>query len=220
MVGLGAMWQTPPAFEQNIPDQNRGLRRDVTGETQNETKGGFRQADEVESSTLMVSGNTTPGAKVAVGEKDVTALVSTLVRGKAHTAAFSEYLFKRKTVELISLLNDLKSNLQQIEGAGIMVAFRRSLEEIWHVAGQLPKEKIVVVSAVEEAVRSTKWRELSIGQVEVLQGILSRVITSEELSNQDVSKAFRAINRSRIDVFPSALADEEEDDEIAADDDS
>lgn len=98
-----------------------------------------------------------------------------------------------------------------------MTIFRRSLEEIWHVAGRLPREKVLVVSAVEEAVRNTKWRELSVGQVDVLQRVLSNTSISAELSMLEVSRAFRAINRSRIDVFPSALVDEEEDDESEAD---
>lgn len=214
MVALDA-WQTLPAIERTQIRQDTESWGRTIGGIRNGTNGGSGQQHAVpESSTLDIKGKTNPGGTQT---QDLKGIELRPQREKQHTRGFSEYLFTRKTAHLISLLKDLKPNLQRIEGAGIMVAFRRSLEEIWHVAGQLPREKVLVVSAVEEAVRSTKWRELSVGQVDVLQRVLSNVSTPVEISRQEVSRAFRAINRSRIDVFPSALVDEEDEDGLQVD---
>jgi hypothetical protein len=128
-------------------------------------------------------------------------------REKPHTPAFSEYQFGRKTAELIAHLNKLKQNLQNPEGAAIMSLFRSSLEQIWHVAGTLPREKIIILSAVEEAVRNKKWRELTIGQVDVLQHVLSNVNIAAEISKSELDRVFSAIHRSQIDIYPSAAED-------------
>ena len=215
MVGLDA-WQTPPAIERKITREDRERWGGTTGGIRNKTE--TRPEDEIESSTLSIQGKTSAGGKMATHPEGTKSAEDRPRREGQHTIEFSEYLFNRKTAELISLLDDLKPNLQQLEGAGIMTVFRRSLEEIWHVAGSLPREKVIVVSAIEEAVRNTKWRELSVGQVDVLQRVLSNVSTPAEISRREVSAAFRAINRSRIDVFPSALVEEEEDNnELEAD---
>jgi hypothetical protein len=214
MVGLDT-WQTPPAIEQKIAREDREQWGGTTGGIRNGAE--TRQEDEIESSTLSIQGKTSADVKMVTQTKEVKSAEDRPRREGEHTTEFSEYLFNRKTAEMISLLNDLKPNLQQIEGAGIMTVFRRSLEEIWHVAGRLPTEKVLVVSAVEEAVRNKKWRELSVGQVDVLQRVLSNVSTPVEISRLEVSRAFRAINRSRIDVFPSALVEEEQDDELEPD---
>jgi hypothetical protein len=212
MVGLDTL-STPPAIEQTIPrDDTHWARGTVGALLSKKTNGETREDEEVESTVFRLHGTTSAGMKRAVDSKSVAAPENT-PREKVRTAAFSEYLFNRRTGELVSLLDDLKPNLHRIEGAGIMVAFRRLLEQIWHVAGRLPKEKVLIVSAVEEAVRNTKWRELSVGQVDVLQRVLSNVNTPADVSRAEMARAFRALNKSRIDVFPSALI-EEEDDEL------
>lgn len=164
----------------------------------------------VESSSVAIEGGTRINVGV-VTEQAVKQAEDWLPREKPHTRAFSEYHFGRKTAELVAHLTKLKQNLQNPEGAAIMTLFRSSLEQIWHVAGTLPREKIIIVSAVEEAVRDKKWRELSIGQVEVLQRVLSNVNIGAEISKSELDKAFSAIHRSQIDIYPSAAEDFDDD---------
>lgn len=213
MVGFGLdVWQTPPAIERKTPRQDRDQWGGTIGGIRNGIE--TRQEDESESSTRSIQGQTGAGGKMTSQKEWVKPAEDEPRREGQHTTEFSEYLFNRKTAELISLLDELKPNLQQLEGAGIMTVFRRSLGEIWHVAGRLPREKVLIVSAVEEAVRNKKWRELSVGQINVLQRVLLNVSNPAEISHVEMSRTLRAINRSRIDVFPSALVEEEEDDEL------
>lgn len=160
----------------------------------------------VESSSRAIEG----GTRISLGvdtEQAVKPAEDRIPREKPHTPAFSEYHFRRKTAELIAHLNKLRNNLLNPEGAAIMTSFRRSLEQIWHVAGALPREKIIIVSAVEEEVRNKKWRELTIGQVDVLEHVLSNVNIGAEHSTNELSRAFSAIHRSQIDFYPSAAED-------------
>jgi hypothetical protein len=194
---------------------SRGIVNRSDDKTTHIAGNGRQEEEEIKSSSLAMEGRTSIAGIVAVELQGVKSAEVRVQREKPHTIAFSEYLFKRKTADLISLLNDLKPNLQKAEGAAIMTSFRSSLNEIWRVAGRLPREKIIVVSAVEEAVRNRKWRELSVGQVEVLERVLSNVNTVTNGSKADLDKAFGAIHGSQIDIYPSAA--EDFDDEAEAD---
>lgn len=163
------------------------------------------ESEEITSSSQTPQGGTRADAVVVPEPLVAKATENGYRRGNQNTAAFSEFLFRRKAAEMITLLDKLKPNLQKPDGAVIMTFFRRSLEEIWNVAGNLPREKVIVVSAVEEAVRNTKWRELSIGQVDVLR----RVLTDFD-GIADLDRAFRAIQRSQVDIYPSAADDFDE----------
>jgi hypothetical protein len=198
MIGLALdAWQTPPAIERKLPDGPR--------------EWGGEQGETESSSTLIIYGKTGTSGEMATETPAVKAAEKTARRNEQHTEAFSEYIYNRKTSELVSLLSALKPNLQKPDGAAIMNSFRSSLAEIWHVAGPLPKEKLVVVSIVEEAVRNRKWRELSITQVDVLQRVLSKASGSTELSKSDLDKIFGAIHGSEIDIYPSAAEDFDDD---------
>jgi hypothetical protein len=183
MVDLGYNYlQNPPALEQTVgadwaDARTIGTQRPMplqgNGGTSHSGDGSDESKDEVKNSSLSVPGRTHGGGTV-VSERDNIRIGETADSGAKHfTVGYSEFVFKRKTAELVSLLNDLKPNLQVAEGAAIMTSFRNSLEQIWTVAGPLPREKVIVVSAVEESVRNTKWRELSVGQIDVLQRLLT-----------------------------------------------
>lgn len=211
-----ALLQYLPAIEERItrkesewqgPTVGLPTRRIFKGsndKTSHVAGGSPEQEEEIKSSTVNVEGRTSSAGNGVVESQGVKAAEDRPHLEKQHTVAFSEYLFTRKTVELVALLTELKANLQKAEGAAIMTSFRRSLEEIWNVAGRLPKEKILIVSAVEEAVRNKKWRELSVGQVEVVQRLLTDVNTVADGSKADLDKAFRAIHKSQIDIYPCA----------------
>ena len=142
MVGFDAWQQTPPAIERQIPrpNPNNDWWGDKTGGTRNGNTIETRHEDEVVSNTLTIRGETRPSRKIATENRDVKAEFQSREPQKQHTTAFSEFLFHRKTVELVNLLNRLKQNLQNPEGAAIMTLFRSSIEQIWHVAGTLPRE--------------------------------------------------------------------------------
>ncbi len=211
MVGLGASQQTPPAIETTLISQDNLWSLGTTGGISNGHKGELRQRNDIECSTLAMRGRTgidreNPTVQLGVKSEDRSHASET-----KSTPAFSDFLFRRKIAELISLLNELKRNLTSPDGARIMTSFRSSLEQIWHVAGALPREKLIIVSAVEEAVRNRKWRELTIGQVDVLIRVLSNVNSGAEISSKELDRAFLAIHRSQIDIYPSAGEDFDDD---------
>ena len=150
----------------------------------------------------------TSRAHDVTSEPDLRLVETTPKREAPHTLGFSHFVFRRKTAEMASLLESLKDNLDKPEGAQIMTGFRRSLEQLWRVAGPLPKEHLLAVSAVEEGVRNTKWRDLSIGQVISLQQILTRVSSLDAQGFLD--QTFRVLHRSRIDIYPSSTVDEDD----------
>ncbi len=117
---------------------------------------------------------------------------------------YAEVLFQRNMTEIPSLLEQLKSNLENPEGAKFMQSFRERLRRVWEVADSLPKEKVLFLSAVEEVVRGKRWHDLTTGQVQILE----QVIKQTESGTWNLAGALRTLQSSSIDIFPSASIDE------------
>ena len=117
---------------------------------------------------------------------------------------YAEVLFQRNMAEIPSLLEQLKSNLENAEGAKFMQSFREKLNRVWEVEDALPKEKVLFLSAVEEAVRGKRWRDLTTGQVQILE----EVIKQTESGPWNLAGALRTLHSSFIDIYPSASIDE------------
>jgi hypothetical protein len=122
---------------------------------------------------------------------------------------YAELVFQRNVREMPSLLDQLKTNLQNPEGAKFMQWFREKLHRIWEVADSLPKEKVLFLSALEEAIRAKRWRDLETGQVQILE----QVIKQTESGTVNLTGALRTLHRNFIDIYPSASIDENDENE-------
>lgn len=122
---------------------------------------------------------------------------------------YAELVFQRGMREIPSLLEQLKGNLQNPEGAKFMQWFREKLHGIWEVADGLPKEKLLFLSILEETVRAKRWRDLATGQVQILE----QVIKQTESGTLNLSGALRTLHRNFIDIYPSASIDESNENE-------
>ncbi len=126
--------------------------------------------------------------------------------------AFAEFTIRRNVAAMTGLLDMLKANLDKPEGAAIMVSFRQKLADAWKIKDSLPKERVLLLSAVDEVVRDKKWRELTPNQVEVLNRILHDV-GDPTLTPKRMTAAFRLIHKSDVDIYPSSTVAEDEDGE-------
>src|SRR4030042_2451452 len=122
---------------------------------------------------------------------------------------YAELVFQRSMREIPSLLEQLKVNLQNPEGAKFMQWFREKLHRVWEVADALPKEKVLFLSVLEEAVRAKKWRDLAAGQVQVLE----QVIKQTENGTLNLAGALSTLHHNFIDIYPSASIDESDENE-------
>ena len=122
---------------------------------------------------------------------------------------YAELVFQRSMREIPSLLEQLKVNLQNPEGAKFMQWFREKLHRVWEVADALPKEKVLFLSVLEEAVRAKKWRDLAAGQVQVLE----QVIKQTENGTLNLAGALSTLHHNFIDIYPSASIDETDENE-------
>ena len=122
---------------------------------------------------------------------------------------YAELVFQRNMKEIPSLLEQLKANLQNPEGAKFMQWFREKLHRVWEVADALPKEKVLFLSVLEEAVRAKRWRDLETGQVQILE----QVIKQTESGTLNLTGALRTLHRNFIDIYPSASIDESDENE-------
>ena len=122
---------------------------------------------------------------------------------------YAELVFQRNMGEIPSLLEQLKANLQNPEGAKFMQWFREKLHRVWEVADALPKEKVLFLSGLEEAVKAKKWRDLATGQVQVLE----QVIKQTENGTLNLAGALRTLHHNFIDIYPSASIDESDENE-------
>ncbi|MEW6584965.1 MAG: hypothetical protein AB1442_05060 [Nitrospirota bacterium] len=122
---------------------------------------------------------------------------------------YAELVFQRNMKEIPSLLEQLKANLQNPEGAKFMQWFREKLHRVWEVADALPKEKVLFLSALEETVRAKRWRDLAAGQVHILE----QVVKQTESGTLNLTGALRTLHRNFIDIYPSASIDENDENE-------
>jgi hypothetical protein len=122
---------------------------------------------------------------------------------------YAELVFQSNMKEIPSLLEQLKANLQNPEGAKFMQWFREKLHRVWEVADALPKEKVLFLSVLEEAVRAKKWRDLAAGQVQVLE----QVIKQTENGTLNLAGALSTLHHNFIDIYPSASIDETDENE-------
>jgi hypothetical protein len=118
---------------------------------------------------------------------------------------YADFLFRKNLREILPLLNQLKPNLNNPEGAKFMHGFREKLYEVWTVAESLPKERKILISTLEEAIRGKRWRDLTTGQVQVLE----QIVDQTESGKLPLAVAFKALHKSFIDIYPSATIDED-----------
>jgi hypothetical protein len=122
---------------------------------------------------------------------------------------YAELVFEHSIKEIPSLLDELRVNLENPEGAKFMQGFRERLHRIWEVADALPKEKILFLSALEETVRGKRWRDLTAWQVQVLE----QIIKQTENGTVNLASALGTLHRNFIDIYPSASIDESDENE-------
>ena len=120
---------------------------------------------------------------------------------------YAEFLFRKNLRGMLPLLDQLKPNLNNPDGAKFMHGFRERLYEVWKVADSLPKEKEILISTLEEAIRGKRWRDLTTGQVQVLE----QIIEQTESGPLPLTAAFKALHKNFIDIYPSAAVDEDYD---------
>lgn len=133
-----------------------------------------------------------------------------LAEAEKPSRAFAEFTIRRNVKEMLGLLGELKLNLDKPEGAVAMGRFRQNLTEAWKVKDPLPKERILLLSAVEEVIRGRKWRELTTGQIEVLERIVWQA-GYETLTPKRMAEVFRTIHKSGMDIYPASAVDEDDD---------
>lgn len=152
---------------------------------------------------------TSPGSRTLelLGEKPETFVPSELERP---SRAFAEFTTQRNLKKMLGLLGELKLNLDKPEGARTMAGFRQRLADAWSVRSGLPKERVLLLSAVEEVVRGKKWRDLSSAQIDVLERLL-RQAGDVTLTAKKMAEAFRAIHKSQMNLYPAASVDEDDD---------
>jgi hypothetical protein len=121
--------------------------------------------------------------------------------------AFAEFTSRKTFGQMLVYLHELKTNLNAPEGAALMVGFREGLAKALEVKDGLSKEKVLVISALEEAVRGKKWRELTPQQIVTMEAIIEHSKNST-VSAEQASAAFRSIHKSGIDIYPSAEIDD------------
>jgi hypothetical protein len=125
------------------------------------------------------------------------------------TRQYAELVFQRNMREIPSLLEQVRVNIQNPEGAKFMQWFREKLHRVWEVADALPQEKVLFLSALEETVRAKRWRDLATGQVQILE----QVIKQTESGTLNLAGALRTLHRNFIDIYPSASIDESDENE-------
>jgi hypothetical protein len=125
------------------------------------------------------------------------------------TRQYAELVFERNMKEIPSLLDQLRVNLENPEGARFMQGVRERLRRIWEIADALPKEKILFLSALEETVRDKRWRDLAPGQVQVLE----QIVKQAENGTVNLGFTLGTLHRNFIDIYPSASIDESDENE-------
>lgn len=131
--------------------------------------------------------------------------------------AYAELIVRKKTTEMFALLVKLNSNLETPEGARYMTTFRNILSVLWGLKDSLSKEKVVLISAVEEVIRGKKWRELTAVQIETLKNTVHQV--GGIVNSKALSESLRTIHRSGMDIFPDFEIDDDFDAQAEDDDD-
>lgn len=91
-----------------------------------------------------------------------------------------------------------------------MTGFREQITKAWEIKDALPKERVLLVSTLEEAIRGKKWRDLTIEQIEQLKNIIEQT-GDLSLNQKKMAELFRALHKSGIDIYPAATVDEDDD---------
>ena len=124
--------------------------------------------------------------------------------------AYAELILIRNTRVMISLLGELQGKLDHPDGARCMTLFREALESAWKVRDGFSREKVLVLSAVEDSVRGRKWREFKQQQILGLKQTLED-LEGKVFGDQEMDRGFRTLHVSGLDVYPSSSTDEEAD---------
>ncbi|MBI5746680.1 MAG: hypothetical protein HZA13_06745 [Nitrospirae bacterium] len=134
------------------------------------------------------------------------------ISGKAEklSPAFAEFILRKNLKMMLLLLEKLKDNLGKLEGAAFMTGFREQITKAWEIKDALPKERVLLVSTLEEAIRGKKWRDLTIEQIEQLKNIIEQT-GDLSLNQKKMAELFRALHKSGIDIYPAATVDEDDD---------
>jgi hypothetical protein len=120
---------------------------------------------------------------------------------------YAELMFLKNFESMGSLLQQVGENLNNPDGAKFMSWFRDKLQEIWAITDSLSKDKVILISALEEAIRGKRWRDLTIGQIRVL----GQIIKQTENGTLKLTNAFTILHQNFIEISPSAIVDEEDD---------
>jgi len=129
---------------------------------------------------------------------------------KRHSVAYAEFAVHHGLGELRRYLEKLESAGASPEGAGWMGMFRDTLSALQDFLPSIGRERAIVISAIEETVRGMKWRELGSDHIRRLRTILNKA--SEPLMGiREMGDAITSIHASGLDIYPSALIDEDED---------
>lgn len=131
---------------------------------------------------------------------------------KEPSRAFARVVLEKNAKKMLTLLQELKGNLDRPEGATLMVQFRGILANCWELRNAFPETTVFMLTTLEDAIRGKKWRQFTIGQIDTLEHVVGQLETIPS-KHSELSKVFRMIRKSDIDTYPSAEIDEADDDD-------
>ena len=148
---------------------------------------------------------TEPVKKIREGAQTQIIIRTIAQTSEPPSPQYADFLFRKNLREILPLLDQLKPNLNSPDGAKFMHGFREKLHEVWSVADSLPKERKILISTLEEAIRGKRWRDITTRQVQVLEQIIDKT----ESGKLSLTAAFKVLHKSFIDIYPSATIDED-----------
>lgn len=96
-----------------------------------------------------------------------------------------------------------------------MTRLREQITKAWESRDALPKERVLLISALEEAIRGEKWRDLTLEQIEQLKNITEQTLdlslNQKKMSELLMADIFRALHKSGIDIYPAATVEDDND---------
>lgn len=162
--------------------------------------------ERINSSQYMGDRETTAVAELQIDKERRE--IPVITSAEKPSRAYAEFKVQNNANEMVSLLKKIGDNLDNAQGAAYMVGFRQHLDDMWKFESSLPKERVILFSAVEEVVRGKKWRELNKKQITVLIHIVEQV-SDKTLTDKKMSQALALIQNSSMDIYPSSKVDDQ-----------
>jgi len=125
------------------------------------------------------------------------------------SSPYANFILNRNLTKMLDYLIDLKNDLESPAGAVSMTYFRDKLKETWAVKESLPRDKVLTIVAIEEAIKGRRWRDLNLAQINTLEKIIQNLLKN----TSSLKSVLSSIHSSGIEIYPSAEIDDEEEKE-------